>query len=126
MANFLTFKNCIFDVSEITVGNSSTLSIEEITSQLANNTCATKIDSKVSLEFHSYLNRDISDNYLYLKMCNDYGGNCIASVDAYYFLSIFGIAFGLFWLIKISKMLNELNNLPKSDWQVYQRKIKLG
>ncbi len=57
--------------------------------------------------------------------CKTNGGICETHFDPFYVEGIIFFLFGLFWLLSFRKQLDRLESLPKSEWTVYQDKIKL-
>ena len=53
------------------------------------------------------------------------GGECSTYFDAYYFLTIVSLLFGILWLLFLRKRIFELEQLPHKDWKVHVNKIKL-
>ena len=63
--------------------------------------------------------------FLKYKACENHYGSCNVYFDAFYPLTIFCVLFGIYWLKRLSKVLFELENLNKTNWNVYISKIKL-
>ena len=99
LANFLSSNYCAYN-SDISFQNSTNSTM----SQLDQNFCASETESKA---------------------CAEMGGKCNVYFEPYYTQTIFCFLFGMFWLVKISRTLFELEKLPKSEWAIYQEKIKL-
>ncbi len=113
IANFLTFKYCTFENVLTSFDNTSVTSSSNETNFKYNET-AIKL-----------LNNTLCSHDSQLKICKDTGGLCSVAFDPYYLITFVFFMFGLVWLTFFRKRLNELELLPKSEWTIYQEKIKL-
>lgn len=103
LANFLSSKHCVFNELKFEQNiNSSNLT--DILNEVHTNFCASEDESKA---------------------CVGSGGSCDVYFDPYYTQTVVCIIFGTCWVIWISRILTNLEKLPKSDFKIHQDKIKL-
>jgi hypothetical protein len=112
IANFLTFKYCTFpDIS----------SLKKTTN---NNSITDAFNMNMNETIFELNNTYCSKDYE-IKNCKTNGGICETHFDPFYVEGFIFFLFSLFWLLFFRKQLDRLESLPKSEWTVYQDKIKL-
>lgn len=110
IANFLTFKYCTFqDISSIKFDNNNSSAIN-----------ALNFNETILKLNNTYCSKDYE-----LKNCKANGGVCETHFDPFYIEAFIFFLFSMFWLISFRKQLDNLESLPKSEWTIYQDKIKL-
>jgi len=121
---YLTLLNTITNLARNWIGTGSLY----LANFLSSNYCAENSGTSLNNLTNNTMGR-IDQNFCASeaesKACVDMGGKCDVYFEPYYTQTIFCFLFGLFWLVKISRTLFELEKLPKSEWTIYQEKIKL-
>jgi 1-acyl-sn-glycerol-3-phosphate acyltransferase len=51
-------------------------------------------------------------------MCTNLGAECLMLFDGFYPVTLILVFFGLLWLIFTKKIIDYLQNLPKTEWMV--------
>jgi len=123
-ATYLTFLNTIQNLSRNFIGTGSLY----LANCLSTNSCVynSEINSQNFANITmSQFDQNFCASETERKVCVEIGGKCIVYFDPYYTQTILCFLFGVFWLVRISGTLYDLEKLPKSEWSIYQEKIKL-
>ncbi len=113
-ATYLTFFNTINNLSRSFTSTSNLYIANFLTSKTCSNSSSIKSD---------LVNKCVTD--LEKEACSNMGGKCVIEFDSFYLQAFVGLVLTIGWLIWIRKSLDKLEKLPKSEWIVYQNKIKL-
>lgn len=115
---YLTFFNTVNNLARSLTSTSTLYMADFLTYKHCNNELASK-DLNLTLP----LNRCATN--LEKEACKQTGGICEIYFDSFYLQSFVGMIISIFWLIWVRKILDNLEKKPKSEWIIYDNKIKL-
>ncbi len=116
---YLTFFNTVNNLAR-SLTNTCTLYLANF---LTYKHCKYENNKGINSNLTSLVNHCSND--LEKSSCSQNGGVCEIYFDSFYLQSFFGLLISIFWLVWIRKILDNLEKKPKSEWVVYENKLKL-
>lgn len=115
-ATYLTFFNTVSNVARSFTSTSTLYIADFLTYKYCRPEQASNVNSTLSNECITDWEKD---------NCIKTGGKCAIYFDSFYLQTFVSFIISICWLIWIRKILDKLEQLPKTEWKVYENKIKL-